>query len=150
MLIQDLGNQGEVFVKQNIRPGEQIIAKVKGISGEGIVLTDKCVYLLKWGGLSGSTFGVGKGIGSFNYKEIMDVAMRKYLLTSTLEFTLKSETKISDINIVTGSVKNFFAKVFGGNTPLEDYVRTRIVTFGRGKVEILNELLRFIKRQMTS
>lgn len=137
------------MLTQNIEPGEQVLAKIKG-SGEGLVLTDKSVYLLKWGGLVGSALGVGKGMGSFDYEEIKDVILKKGLLASGLVFSLRGESKMSNIKVVVESVKNFYAGVFGGKTPLEEYIRTRIATFGRNKAGILNELLEFIKGKITS
>lgn len=83
-LIQKLDSKGEKLLKENIDQGdEEILVKLKGSFGEGLVLTNKGLYVLKWGFMTGNTFG-GK-CNAFNYNTITGLEIKKGLLTGTFE-----------------------------------------------------------------
>lgn len=83
-LIQKLDGKGEKLLEENIDQGEEeILVKLKGSFGEGLVLTDKRLYILKWGFMTGNTFG-GK-CNAFSYNTITGLEIKKGLLTGTFE-----------------------------------------------------------------
>lgn len=82
-LIQDLGSRGEKLLAENIHDNEQTLAKLKGSWGEGLVVTDKRLYILKWGFLAGSTFG-GR-CNAFDYHQITSIEIKKGVITGTVE-----------------------------------------------------------------
>jgi hypothetical protein len=89
-LIESLGNRGEKNLKDNLHPDEKILAKLKGTFGQGFVLTDRHVYIVKWGYMTGNIFG-GR-CSAFNYSDIVSIETRKNLNTSVLE-VLSSATR---------------------------------------------------------
>lgn len=82
-LIQPLGARGEKHLSANMRADEKIIAKLKGQWGEGFVLTDHHIYIVKWGYYAGSLFG-GRCI-SFDYRNVVGLEIKKGLLTGVVE-----------------------------------------------------------------
>lgn len=82
-LNENLGNRGEKLINSNLHEGENVELKVKGTYGEAIVLTNKRLYILKWGYLTGSFLG-GRCLG-FEFKDVAGVELKTGLLTGTLE-----------------------------------------------------------------
>jgi hypothetical protein len=82
-LVENLGSRGEKILENNISQTEKVSLKLKGAHGEALVLTDKRLYILKWGYMVGSTFG-GRCLG-FHFNDIMGVELRKGFLTGIVE-----------------------------------------------------------------
>lgn len=82
-LIQDLGGRGEKLLKENLSEGEEIKVKLKGQSGQGFIVTNKRLYVLKWGFMAGNTFG-GR-VNAFEFSRISGIEIKKSLLTGTVE-----------------------------------------------------------------
>jgi hypothetical protein len=82
-LIESLGSRGEKHLAANIHHDEKILAKVKGTWGQGLVLTDRHVYIVKWGYMTGNTFG-GR-CSAFSYDQVVGIEIKKNLLTGVIE-----------------------------------------------------------------
>jgi len=81
-LIHNLGNRGERLIEENLH-GDKIIVKLKGSFGEGLVITDKRLYVLKWGFMAGNFLG-GRCI-DFGYSNIVGLEIKKGWGTGTFE-----------------------------------------------------------------
>jgi len=83
-LMQEFGGRGEKLASENINhPDEKIFAKLKGSFGEGLIVTNRAVYILKWGMMVGNIFG-GR-CNAFSLKNISSLEIKKGLLTGTFE-----------------------------------------------------------------
>ena len=82
-LIQAIGSRGEKILKNSLSNDEQIIIKLKGSFGEALVLTNKRLYVAKWGYLTGNTFG-GR-CNAFEFKNIASIEFKKNLVTGSVE-----------------------------------------------------------------
>lgn len=82
-LIQPLKDKGEELLKQHIHADEKILAKLQGNFGQGLAVTDKRLYIIKWGAFAGSIFG-GRCI-TFDYGRITGVKINTGMTTGTLE-----------------------------------------------------------------
>lgn len=82
-IVQNLGNRGESLLANNISSDETIYVKLKGSLGEGFVVTDKRVYVLKWGYMTGNTFG-GRCL-AFELRNVTSIEFKKKLATGTVE-----------------------------------------------------------------
>ncbi|MBU4338173.1 SHOCT domain-containing protein [Patescibacteria group bacterium] len=83
-LIKNYGGRGEKIFKENINENdEKIFVKLKGSFGEGLVITDKRLYVLKWGFMTGNTFG-GKCV-AFEFANITGLDIKKGFATGTFE-----------------------------------------------------------------
>jgi hypothetical protein len=77
-LIADLGGRGEKLLAKNLEPNERILAKVKGDFGQAFVVTNRHMFIVKWGFQSGSTFG-GKCI-AFTYPNVTGLQIKQQAL----------------------------------------------------------------------
>ncbi|MFH1171910.1 MAG: hypothetical protein V1778_05255 [bacterium] len=82
-LSHDLGRRGEKLLQKNLQANEKVLAKLKGSWGEGLVITDRRLYILKWGFQAGSTFG-GR-CNAFEYSQIVSLEINKGVMTGTIE-----------------------------------------------------------------
>lgn len=83
-LIQKLGGRGEQILKENINKNEEkMFVTLQGSFGEGLVITDKRLYVLKWGWMAGNILG-GR-CGAFDFNSITGLEIKKGLLTGTFE-----------------------------------------------------------------
>lgn len=82
-LIQPLGGRGERLLAANLMDGEEVYAKLPGNGGQALVLTNKRLYIVKWGFMAGQTFG-GKCI-AYEYRNITALEIKKHLLTSLVQ-----------------------------------------------------------------
>lgn len=82
-LIQDLTSRGEKLLQENLSEGEEIKVKLKGQNGQGFVVTNKRLYILKWGIMAGNTFG-GR-VNAFEFSRVSGIEIKKSLLTGTVE-----------------------------------------------------------------
>ena len=82
-LAVSLGSRGEKIAQSNIPTSEKVLVKLRGKFGEGLVITDRHIYILKWGFMAGSTFG-GRCI-AYPFKNISGVKITKNILTGVFE-----------------------------------------------------------------
>lgn len=82
-LIENLGSRGEKLLLTNLSNSEEILVKIKGVMGEALIITFKRIYILKWGFMTGNTFG-GRCL-TFDFKTITGIEMKKSLLTGSFE-----------------------------------------------------------------
>lgn len=107
---------------ENLEPDEKVLAKIKGNFGQGFVVTDKHVFILKWGFMAGSMFG-GRCIG-YAYPNITALEMKKqatYCLVEIFTPANQSNRKLS----------------YWGNDGNNDAIKSEnAVTFSRAQPEI--------------
>ena len=82
-LIAPLGSRGEKIAQGNIPSSEKTLVKLRGKFGQGLIITDRHIYILKWGFMAGSTFG-GRCI-AYPFKNISGVKITKNILTGVFE-----------------------------------------------------------------
>jgi hypothetical protein len=96
-LIEKFSGEGDKVVANNIGNGEKIIVKLEGGTGQGLVITDRRIYIVKWGFWGGSSFG--SRCNAFEFKNITGIEIKKALLTTTFEILTpahhNTKTKIS-------------------------------------------------------
>jgi len=80
-LNEDLGKRGNKLIEDNIH--DKVIYALRGDFGQGLVVTDSAVYVLKWGFQSGLTFG-GR-CTPYSYSNIITVQIQKKLTSKFLE-----------------------------------------------------------------
>jgi len=78
-LIMPLKGRGEKILAQNLQPGEKVMVKLQGQFGQALVMTNKRLYIVKWGMQAGSTFG-GKCI-AYEYRNITAIEIRKHAMS---------------------------------------------------------------------
>lgn len=78
-LIMPLKGRGEKILSQNLQPGEKVMVKLQGQFGQALVMTNKRLYIVKWGMQAGSTFG-GKCI-AYEYRNITAIEIRKHAMS---------------------------------------------------------------------
>jgi hypothetical protein len=124
-LVYELGSRGESLVRENIH-GDKIIVKLQGSFGEGLVITDKRIYVLKWGFMAGNFLG-GRCI-AFGFNNIVGLEIRKGWATGTFE-------------ILTPSTQNT-QKTYWGSGENSAIKSDNIVTFQSNKFQIFQEAVR--------
>ncbi len=82
-LIQSIGSRGRKLLKENIGQDEKILIELQGAFGQVLVVTDKRLYIIKWGFMAGSTFG-GRCL-AFEFKNITGVKITKNFVTGEFE-----------------------------------------------------------------
>jgi len=86
-VVEPLENEGEALVKANIVAGETILVKLPGLcgweEGEAFVVTDRRIYVLKWGMYTGHTFS--GHCGAYGFSQITGVNVRTGFLGGILE-----------------------------------------------------------------
>lgn len=78
-LIGALDSRGESLLADNLSDGETVVAKAQGDFGQALVLTDRRLYVVKWGFQAGQTFG-GKCTG-FDYRHLTSIEIKKHAVT---------------------------------------------------------------------
>lgn len=79
MLIMPLKGRGEKILADNLSPDEKVMVKLQGQFGQALVMTNKRLYIVKWGMQAGSTFG-GKCI-AYEYRNITAIEIRKHAMS---------------------------------------------------------------------
>jgi hypothetical protein len=82
-LIVKLGWRGERTLNQNLSSDEKIFIKLKGAFGQGLAVTDKRIYIIKWGWMTGNL--VGSKCITFEYKNVTGVHLKKGWTTGAFE-----------------------------------------------------------------
>lgn len=82
-LVQAIGSRGRKLLAENIGSDEKVLVQLQGAFGQVLVVTDKRFYIIKWGFMTGSTFG-GQCL-AFEYKNISGVKITKNFATGLFE-----------------------------------------------------------------
>ena len=82
-LIEDLGPRGEKHLMANMHSDEKILVKLKAPWGQAFVVTDRHIYIVKWGYMTGNLFG-GR-VSAFGRNQIVGIEVKKNLATGVLE-----------------------------------------------------------------
>lgn len=132
-LIQDLGGRGEKLLVDNLHEKEKVLVKLKGTFGEGLVITDKKLYVLKWGYMAGNL--IGGRCNAFEYGSITGLEIKKNLLTGTFE-------------VLTSAMQNAQKSYWGkGN---EDAIKSdNIVTIQRQMFDLFQEAVKIGREQIS-
>ena len=83
VLIQNLGVRGEKMLQNNRSSAEEILVKLKGSFGEAFVITDRRLYLMKWGFKTGQT--LGSRCVAFEFGNITGIEIKKNVMTGAVE-----------------------------------------------------------------
>jgi len=117
-LIMPLKGRGDKILKQNLTEGEKILVKLQGNNGQALVMTNKRLYIVKWGFVAGNTFG-GKCIG-YEYKNITALEINKHFLNHVFQ-VLTPATQHQKLQTIGGRDKgnnvteSDFAVSYSGN-----------------------------------
>ncbi|HEX4774940.1 MAG TPA: hypothetical protein VH234_05485 [Candidatus Saccharimonadales bacterium] len=134
-LIADLGSRGEKQLAQNLQDGENILAKVKGDFGQGFVVTDKHVFIVKWGFQSGSTFG-GKCV-AYSYPNITAIQMKQQALKGLVQV------------LTAATADNNKLSYWGGRGNANNALESdSAITFDRQTAPVFQAAVNLAKRQM--
>jgi hypothetical protein len=136
-LITDLGKLGEKLLAQNLQTGEQVQAKLKGDFGQGFVVTNKRVLVIKYGFQSGSTFG-GKCV-SYAYSNITGLHINKQALKAMVQVL----TPATQANV---KLSYWGSRGSQNNAVESDYA----VTFSSASMPLFQEAVRLAREQMDS
>lgn len=124
-LIQRLGGRGEKLVRDNIS-GDRILVKLQGSFGEALVITDKNLYVLKWGFMAGNFLG-GRCM-SFGHRNIVGLEIKKGWVTGTFE-VLTPATQ--------NAQKSYWG--MGGNSAIQS---DNVITFQSNKFNLFQEAVK--------
>lgn len=134
-LFADIGKRGEKLLAQNLQAGEHVFAKVRGDFGQAFVVTDKHVFIVKWGMQAGSTFG-GKCV-SFSYPNITGIQIKQQTfkaLVQVLTPATQDNRKLS-----------YWGGRDGNNNAIES---DSAVTFSRPEAPLFQKAVNLAKQQM--
>lgn|SRR5487761_1106598 len=93
-LIMPLKDRGEKLLNQNLSNDENVLVKLQGEFGQALVLTNKRLYVVKWGMQANQTFG-GKCI-AYEYRNITALEIRKKMVTRYVQIlTPATQSNIS-------------------------------------------------------
>ena len=117
-LLENLSGRGEKLLHYNLDDTEKIFVKLKGTFGEGLVITNKRLYVLKWGWMSGNI--IGGRCNGFSFHHIVSLEIKKNLITGTFEvltpatqntqksyWGLREKNAIKSDNVITFQRKKF-------------------------------------------
>lgn len=126
-LIQKLDGRGEKLLMENINENEEkVFVKLQGSFGEVLVITDKSLYILKWGFMAGSILG-GR-CNAFGFNSITGLEIKKGLLTGTFE-------------VLTPATQNTQKSYWGSGS--NDAIKSdNIVTFQQNKFNLFQEAVK--------
>lgn len=134
-LMADIGKRGEKLLAQNLHDDEKILAKVRGDFGQAFVVTDKHVFIVKWGFQAGSTFG-GKCI-SYAYSNITGIQIKQQ--------TLKALVQV----LTPATQDNRTLSFWGGRGKSDNAVESdNAVTFSRPDAPVFQTAVNLAKDQM--
>jgi len=131
-LISSLGGRGEKILRTNLQNDEKVLVKLQGSFGEALVLTNKRLYVIKWGFMAGDTFG-GR-CNAFEFKSVVSVEFKKSILTGSVE-------------ILTPATQNAQKSFWSTNnsTPKAD----NIVSIQRDKFDVFAEAIKIIRNKIS-
>ncbi|MFQ4148258.1 DUF2510 domain-containing protein [Arthrobacter sp. LAPM80] len=158
-LIVELDKRGESILADNLADGERIEAKLQGDFGQAIVLTDRRLYIVKWGFQTGQTFG-GKCTG-FDYRNLTSIEIKKHAVTRMVVVNSASNQNNNNLsywadrskgnnaveadNVITFSAKDdarFQQLVNLGRENITDSQQTTVVTATTGGTDVASQLER--------
>lgn len=79
-LIMPIGGRGEKLLSENLGAGEEVLVKIAGDFGQVLSVTNKRLYIIKWGFMAGQIFG-GKCI-AYEFRNITAIEIKKHLLNN--------------------------------------------------------------------
>jgi len=122
-LLENLGKRGEKILAENlVDKQEKVSVKLKGSFGEAFILTDKRVYILKWGFMAGNL--IGGRCNVFEFDRIIGVEIKKGL-TGTLE-------------VLTAANQNT-QKSYWGSGENDAIKSDNVITFHSNKFDLFQE-----------
>jgi hypothetical protein len=124
-LVQRLGGRGERLVRDNIS-GDKVLVKLQGSFGEALVITDRNLYVLKWGFMAGNFLG-GRCI-AFGHRNIVGLEIKKGWVTGTFE-VLTPATQ--------NAQKSYWGS--GSNSAIQS---DNVVTFQSNKFDLFQEAVK--------
>jgi len=131
-LLKNFSDRGEKILKDNlVNNEEKIFVKLQGSFGEGLVITDKRLYVLKWGFMTGNFIG-GK-CNVFEFGNITGIEIKKSWTSGTFE-------------VLTPATQNA-QKSYWGNGNNSAIESDNIVTFQQDKFNLFQEAAK-IGREM--
>lgn len=123
------------MLASNIQAGEKILMKLRGNNGQTFVLTDQHVYIIKWGYMTGNTFG-GR-CSAFAYQSLTGFQIEKGLFSCVVEVLSPATHNVSvhgyASSVLTGNRSNYMVVFLRRDFDLFQ----KAVTIGR---DILNKL----------
>jgi len=131
-LINNIGGRGEKILNKSLQEDEEVIVKLQGSFGEALVLTDKRLYVVKWGFLVGNTFG-GR-CNAFEFRNITSIEYKKSLLTGSIE-------------VLTPATQN--AQKSFWSTQNSTQKADNIISMQRDKFEIFAEAVKVIRNKIS-
>ena len=124
-LIQNFGGRGEKLARANISE-DKILVKLKGSFGEALVITDKNLYVIKWGFMAGNFLG-GRCI-AFGHRNIVGLEIKKGWATGTFE-------------VLTPATQNAQKSYWGSGS--NSAIRSdNVVTFQSNKFDLFQEAVK--------
>lgn len=124
-LMQRLGSRGEKLVRDNISD-DKVLVKLQGSFGEAIVITDRNLYVLKWGFMAGNFLG-GRCI-AFVHRNIVGLEIKKGWVTGTFE-------------VLTPATQNA-QKSYWGASSNSAIQSDNVVTFQSNKFDLFQEAVK--------
>jgi hypothetical protein len=101
-LVQGFKGRGEKLLKENIvNDNEKFLVKLQGTFGEGLVITNQRMYVLKWGFMAGNTGGGRCNV--YEFRNITGLEIKKGMLTGTFEVLTPSNQNAQKSYWDTGS-----------------------------------------------
>ncbi len=82
-LIESIGSRGENLLEKNLHKDETVLVKLGGSFGEALVMTNKHVYIIKWGLMTHNVFG--GNCNAFDYGNIVGLEIKRSLINGTVE-----------------------------------------------------------------
>lgn len=119
-LVMPLSGRGEKIVNQNMSEDEKILVKLQGNNGQALVMTNKRLYIVKWGFVAGNTFG-GKCVG-YEYKNVTALEINKHMVNHIFQ-VLTPATQHQKLQTIGGREK-------GTNATESDFA----ITYSNSKV----------------
>lgn len=122
-LLENFDKKGEKIFNENIdSSNERILIKLKSSDGQGLVITSKRLYVMKWGFWGGNTFG-GR-CNAYEYANIVGIEIKTGWTTGTLEVLTPANQNIK--TDMTSAIKNDNAVLFPKTKLPEFQEATRI------------------------
>lgn len=82
-LVMPLKKRGEKLLSENIPHDEKILVKLQGDDGQALIMTNKHLYVVKWGFMTNQTFG-GKCI-AYDFRNITALELRKKMVNRYIQ-----------------------------------------------------------------
>lgn len=133
-LLENLGKRGEKILSENlVDKNEKISVKLKGSFGEAFILTDKRVYVLKWGFMAGNL--IGGRCNAFDFHRIIGLEIKKEFGGGILE-------------VLTAANQNTQKSCWG--TGENDAIKSdNVIVFNWDKSDLFQEATRKVRKLLS-